>query len=282
VRDWIFDVLQAALEGRYALLQAVGHGAMATVYRAHDLRHDREVAIKALRLTTPDAAASERFLREIRFLARLQHPNILPLFDSGEAQGIPYFVTAFVEGMSLRDALREAEGNRLPAALVVRFVRETADALDFAHRRNVLHRDIKPENILLHADHAIVADFGIARAIRMADESSLTDTGVAIGTPAYMSPEQLSADRQLDARSDTYALACVAYEALAGAPPFLGPRRVVDNVLKFTHPPRSLRHYVEELPERLDHVLGKALAADPEQRYEKAGDFAEALQREMR
>ena len=223
---------------------ALGHGAMASVYLAQDVKHNRLVAIKALRLNLEDPAASERFTREIRFLAQLQHPHILPLFDSGDALGIPYYVTAYVDGETLRKRMVAAPDQRMPVAEVARIAREIADALDYAHARNILHRDIKPENILMADDHAQVADFGIARAIQVAaGEDVLTDTGVAIGTPAYMSPEQLAADRELDGRSDVYALACLVYEMLAGVPPFMGARGVVDNAKKFTSVPQLLSSF---------------------------------------
>ena len=276
MRDLVFEQLQVALGGRYAPERALGHGAMASVYLARDLKHDRYVAIKALRFNLEDPAAGERFLREIHYLAQLQHPHILPLFDSGDALGMPYYVTAYVEGETLRARLRKAAG-RLSTADAARIAREVADALDYAHVRNILHRDIKPENILINDDHALVADFGIARAIQLAGESSLTDTGVAIGTPAYMSPEQLAADRQLDARSDVYALACVVYEMLAGVPPFMGVRGTVDNAKKFTSVPELLSASREDVPVRMEVALRTALACDPAKRFVSAGAFAAAL-----
>ena len=227
MRDLVLEQLQVALVGRYAPERALGHGAMASVYLARDLKHDRLVAIKALRFNVEDPAAGERFLREIHYLAQLQHPHILPLFDSGDALGMPYYVTAYVEGQTLRARIKPGT-DEMTAQEVVRVAEEIADALDYAHARNVLHRDIKPENVLINDEHALVADFGIARAIQLAGEENLTDTGVAIGTPAYMSPEQLAADRKLDGRSDQYGLACVVYELLSGVPPFMGARGVVE------------------------------------------------------
>ena len=276
VRDLVFEQLQVALGGRYAPERALGHGAMASVYLARDLKHDRYVAIKALRFNLEDPAAGERFLREIHYLAQLQHPHILPLFDSGDALGMPYYVTAYVEGETLRALLKKAAG-RLSVGDATRIAREVADALDYAHARNILHRDIKPENILLNDDHALVADFGIARAIQIAGEAWLTDTGVAIGTPAYMSPEQLAADRQLDARSDVYALGCVVYELLAGVPPFMGVRGTVDNAKKFTSVPELLSATRHDVPVRMEAALRSALACDPAGRFASAGDFAAAL-----
>ncbi len=251
---------------------------MASVYLARDLKHDRYVAIKALRFNLEDPAAGERFLREIHFLAQLQHPHILPLYDSGEALGMPYYVTSYVEGQTLRTLMKSAAGH-VALADTSRIAREVADALDYAHARNILHRDIKPENILLLDDHALVADFGIARAIQIAGEANLTDTGVAIGTPAYMSPEQLAADRQLDARSDVYALACVVYELLTGVPPFMGERGVVDNAKKFTSVPALISASRGDVSVRVEAAVRSALACDPAMRFASAGEFAAALDR---
>lgn len=283
LKDLVLDQLRVALIDRYDVHTALGHGAMASVYLANDLKHDRQVAIKALRRHLEDPAAGVRFLREIKYLAKLQHPHILPLFDSGDALGIPYYVTSFVEGETLRTRLKNAPHHRLPVGEVTRVAREVADALDYAHTHNVLHRDIKPENILMADDHALVADFGIARAIQLAaGETPLTDTGVAIGTPAYMSPEQLAADRQLDARCDVYALACVVYEMLAGEPPFMGVRGVVDNALKFTSVPKLLSSWRDDMTVHIEKAARSALACDPHDRFKSAGEFAAALDRRVR
>src|SRR5437667_3304498 len=222
-----FDQLQAALADRYALERELGHGGMATVFLARDLRHGRLVAIKVLRPEIAAALGPERFLREIELAARLTHPHILPLHDSGTAQGSLYYVMPYVEGETLRERV-EREG-QLPLEQAVQIAREVADALSHAHSRDVVHRDIKPENILLEAGHAVVSDFGIARAITAAAGGNLTATGVAIGTPAYMSPEQASGQSQIDGRTDIYALGCMLYEMLAGDPPFLAstPRAVL-------------------------------------------------------
>ena len=228
-----------------------------------------------------DPAAGERFVREIKFLAQLQHPHILPLFDSGDALGIPYYVTSYVEGETLRRRMQLAPDNRLSLGDTTRIAREVADALDYAHARNILHRDIKPENILILDEHALVCDFGIARAIQLAGETELTDTGVAIGTPAYMSPEQLAADRQLDARSDVYALGCVVYEMLAGVPPFMGVRGVVDNARKFTSVPDLLSTTRDDMTVQVEKAMRTALAFDPAQRFASAGAFAAALDRRV-
>jgi serine/threonine-protein kinase len=250
---------------------------MASVYLATDLKHDRNVAIKALRVANEDRAASERFQREIKFLAQLQHPHILPLFDSGDALGILYYVGAYVEGDTLRQRMQKATNRQMPVGEALRLAGEIADALDYAHARNILHRDVKPENILINDDHALVADFGIARAIQLAGEAALTDTGVAIGTPAYMSPEQLAADRQLDARSDVYSLACLVYEMLAGVPPFMGVRGVVDNAMKFTSTPELLSRVRTDMTIAIEKSVRRALSSDPADRHGSAGEFVAAL-----
>src|SRR5437867_1641332 len=210
--------LQAALADRYTIERELGRGGMATVYLAQDLKHHRKVAIKVLKPELAAALGPERFLQEIEIAAGLTHPHILPLHDSGEATGLLYYVMPYVEGETLRNRLDRA--GQLPVAEAVQIVREVADALSHAHSHDVVHRDIKPENILLEAGHAVVSDFGIARAIRAAAGASLTATGLAVGTPAYMSPEQAAGDSVLDGRSDVYALGCVLYEMLAGEPPF--------------------------------------------------------------
>lgn len=280
VRDLVLEQLQVALGGRYAPERALGHGAMASVYLARDLKHDRNVAIKALRFNLEDPAAGERFLREIHYLAQLQHPHILPLFDSGDALGMPYYVTSYVEGETLRARIK-ADAGTTPAVEIVRIASEIADALDYAHARNVLHRDIKPENVLMHDKHALVADFGIARAIQLAGEVNLTDTGVAIGTPAYMSPEQLAADRQLDGRSDQYALACVVYELFCGVPPFMGVRGVVDNARKFTTLPELMGARRADVALHIERAVRRALSNDPADRFPSAKEFAASLVRRI-
>jgi len=206
--------LTAALAGRYRIESELGAGGMATVYLAQDLKHRRQVAIKVLKPELASVLGPERFLREIEIAAQLTHPHILPLYDSGEAEGLLYYVMPYVEGESLRDRITREK--QLPLDDALQVARETADALSYAHSHGVIHRDIKPENILLESGHAVVADFGIARAISAAGGERLTETGLAVGTPAYMSPEQAAGEKNLDGRSDLYALGCVLYEMLAG------------------------------------------------------------------
>jgi eukaryotic-like serine/threonine-protein kinase len=214
--------LTSALADRYRLDRELGQGGIATVYLAHDLRHDRNVALKVLRPELSAILGAARFLGEIKTTANLQHPHILSLFDSGEADGLVFYVMPYVEGESLRARLLREK--QLPVDEAVRIAREVADALDYAHRHGVIHRDIKPENILLHDGRALVADFGIAlAAARSEGGTRMTETGMSLGTPAYMSPEQAMGEREITARSDVYALGCVLYEMLTGEPPFTGP-----------------------------------------------------------
>jgi eukaryotic-like serine/threonine-protein kinase len=226
------DRLTACLADRYHIERALGAGGMATVYLAHDLRHDRDVAIKVLHAELAESLGRQRFVREIRLAARLTHPHILPLYDSGEADGILYFVMPVMQGLTLRNRL-EAE-RTLPVDDAVRIASEVADALDYAHRHDVVHRDIKPENILLHEGHAVVADFGIGKAIVAAasETATFTQIGVTVGTPAYMSPEQATGE-ELDGRSDLFALGCVLYEMLKSPSSWRGCSR--------RHPPIATR-----------------------------------------
>ena len=273
--------LQAALVDRYRVERELGHGGMATVYLAHDLRHDRPVALKVLHPELAASVGSERFQREIRLAARLQHPHILSIHDSGEVAGdastppLLWFAMPFVEGESLRDQL--ARERQLPLEDAVRIGREAADALEYAHRHGVVHRDIKPENILLSAGHALVADFGIARALADQADSKLTETGTTLGTPAYMSPEQAAGERSVDHRSDIYSLACVLYEAIAGEPPFTGPTAQSIIARRFTETPRPLRELRETVPAAVERAVAKALARSPADRYGSAAEFARAL-----
>ncbi len=212
--------LSTALADRYRIEREIGSGGMATVYLAKDLKHDRDVAVKVLRPELAAALGPERFLREIKIAARLHHPHILALHDSGEADGFLYYVMPYVEGESLRDRLNREK--QLPVEDALQIAREVADALGSAHRHDVLHRDIKPENILLEEGHAVVADFGIARAISAAGGEHFTATGMSVGTPVYMSPEQAMAEKDLTNRSDIYSLGSVLYEMLTGEPPHIG------------------------------------------------------------
>ena len=212
--------ISGALSTRYRLEQEIGAGGMATVYLAEDIRHDRRVALKVLRPELAAVIGAERFLAEIKLTANLQHPHILPLFDSGEADSFLFYVMPFVEGESLRDRLNREK--QLPVDEAIRLAAEVASALDYAHRHGVVHRDIKPENILLHDGRALVADFGIALAASKASGARMTETGMSLGTPHYMSPEQAMGEREITARSDVYALGAVLYEMLTGDPPFTG------------------------------------------------------------
>src|SRR5437773_4043891 len=267
--------VQAALAGRYTIERELGRGGMATVYLAQDRKHHRPVAIKVLKPELAAALGPERFLREIDTAARLTHPHILPLHDSGEAAGLLYYVMPYVEGETLRDRL-EREG-QLPLEEAVRITREAASALSYAHSHDVVHRDIKPENILLSGGEAVVADFGIARAITAAARGKLTETGIAIGTPGYMSPEQGAASARVDERSDIYSLACVLYEMLAGEPPFTGPsaESIVRQHLAAA-PPRvsAMRAAV---PPATEEAIVRALAKTPADRFATAAEFADAL-----
>ena len=216
----MIERLAAALSDRYRVVREIGTGGMAKVYLAHDIKHDRDVAIKVLHPDLGAALGSERFLSEIKTTARLQHPHIVPLLDSGDADGLLYYVMPVVTGETLRARLEREK--QLPIPEAVRIAREIASALDYAHRQGVIHRDIKPENVLLHDGQALVADFGIALAVQTAGGQRMTQTGLSLGTPQYMSPEQAMGERNIDARTDVYALGAVAYEMVAGEPPFTG------------------------------------------------------------
>jgi len=269
------ESLSGALADRYRVERELGRGGMATVYLAEDLKHHRKVAVKVLRAELAAALGPERFLREIEISARLHHPHILPLYDSGEAEGFLFYVMPYVEGESLRDRLTREK--QLPLDDALQIACEVADALSFAHSRGVVHRDIKPENVLLESGHAVVADFGIARAISAAGSDRLTETGIAVGTPAYMSPEQAFGEQDLDGRSDIYGLGCVLYEMLGGDPPFTGSsarallaRKMVDQI-------PSLRTVRETVPFTVERAVRKALARVPADRFATASQFAEAL-----
>jgi eukaryotic-like serine/threonine-protein kinase len=268
--------LTTALADRYRLERELGAGGMANVYLAFDLRHDRKVAIKVLKPELAAVIGAERFLREIKTIATLQHPHILGLIDSGEVNGTAYYVMPFVEGESLRDRLTREK--QLPINDAIRVATEVASALDYAHRRGVIHRDIKPENIMLHEGSALVADFGIALAVSSAGASSrMTETGMSLGTPHYMSPEQAMGEREITARSDIYALGCVLYEMLTAEPPFQGAtaQAIVARVL--TESPRSLRPQRKSVPPHVEEAVLTALEKLPADRFENAKAFAEAL-----
>ncbi len=267
------SALAAALADRYRLDRELGRGGMATVYLATDLRHERPVALKVLHPQLAASLGPERFLREIKLAARLQHPHILTVLDSGEAAGQLWFTMPFIEGESLRDRL--VREKQLAVEDALRIAREAADALDYAHRHGVIHRDIKPENILLSDGHALVADFGIARAL--GGDEHLTETGMAVGTPAYMSPEQAAGERDLDARTDIYSLGTVLYEMLAGEPPFAGPTLQAMAARRLSSEAPSVRQYRPAVPEAVDRAVRKALARVPADRFASAGDLARAL-----
>jgi len=269
------DRLSAALADRYRLERELGQGGMATVYLAQDLKHDRKVAIKVLRPELAAVIGAERFLAEIKTTANLQHPHILPLFDSGAANGFLFYVMPYVEGESLRDRLTREK--QLPIPDAVRIATEVASALDYAHRHNVIHRDIKPENILLHDGRVLVADFGIALAASKAGGNRMTETGMSLGTPTYMSPEQAMGEREITARSDVYALGCVLYEMLVGEPPFTGPtaQAVVAKVL--TEPPPVARTKRATVPEQVEDAIQVALQKLPADRFGTAAEFGAAL-----
>ncbi len=265
--------LRDALSGVYAIDDELGRGGMATVYRARDLRHDRLVALKVLHRDT--GVGSERFLREIRTAAALSHPNILPVFDSGSASGFLYYTMPLLEGESLRSRLQRE--TQLPLADALQITREVADALGYAHAHNVIHRDIKPENILLHDGHASVADFGIAGAIVPAEDERLTSTGIVVGTPNYMSPEQASGERRLDGRTDVYSLACVVYEMLSGEPPHSGPTPQAVLARQLKGEVRSLTPLRSSVSSDLDAAVRRGLAPAPADRYRSAPEFVAAL-----
>jgi len=264
--------LEAGLAGRYTIERELGQGGMAVVFLAHDLRHDRKVALKMLRPEISAEIGADRFLREIKLAAGLTHPHILPVYDSGEADGLLFYVMPNMEGRSVRERLdRERQ---LPLEDALKITREVASALDYAHRHHVVHRDIKPENILLHEGAAMVADFGIGKAL--SGGGSLTQTGMAVGTPAYMSPEQAGGDSEVDGRSDLYSLGCVLYEMLAGEPPFTGPTAQAVIAKRFVSPIPKVR-VTRDVPEAVDDVVTRALARTPVDRFPTAAELAEAL-----
>ena len=274
------------INGNYRVERKIGQGGMATVYLAHDVRHDRKVAVKVLHPELSAAFRAEQFLAEIRTMARLQHPHILQLHDSGEVDGLLFYVMPYVEGESLRQRIDRA--TRLDAGDVTRIVREVASALDYAHRHDVIHRDIKPENILLGEGGALVADFGIALAISTASAREVSQPGWIAGTPRYMSPEQMSGSASIDGRCDVYALGVVAYEMLAGQPPFAGitvgsvDSDAAEGASMAVAPgPPSLRQLRSDVPRAADAVVDRAVTRRPAERFPTGGDFASALERSL-
>src|SRR5688500_6316465 len=269
------DRLASALEGRYSIIREIGAGGMATVYLAEDVRHRRKVAIKALHPELTAVLGPERFLNEIELTANLQHPHILPLFDSGAADTLLFYVMPYVQGETLRTRLTREQ--QLPIAEAVRIASDVADALEYAHKHGVVHRDIKPENILLHDGRPLVADFGIALAVQQAGGSRMTQTGMSLGTPQYMAPEQAMGDKSVDHRADIYALGAVTYEMLTGEAPFTGPnsQAVVAKIL--TTDPSSLVAKRRSVPAHVNAAVLTALEKLPADRFASAGQFADAL-----
>src|SRR6476661_172462 len=267
--------LTTALEQRYRIERQLGAGGMATVYLATDLKHDREVALKVLRPELGAVLGVERFLAEIKITARLDHPHILTLIDSGAEGGFLYYVLPLVRGESLRDKLNREHQLGIEEAVTI--TRQVASALDYAHRQQLVHRDIKPENILLQEGEAMLADFGIALAVKEAGGNRLTQTGLSLGTPQYMSPEQATGDRSIDARSDVYSLAAVLYEMLAGEPPVNGANAQSMIAKLMTEQPTRLRVLRDTVSPELDAAVAKALSKTPADRFATAGDFSRAL-----
>ena len=277
--DWMPDLsteLSEALAGRYAIERELGRGGMATVYLAQEHKHNRQVAIKVLHRELGASLGAERFLREIGIVARLSHPHIVPLIDSGNAGGLLYYVSPFVPGGSLRD--RIVREQRLPVGDALRIAQEVGTALDYAHRGGFVHRDVKPENILFNDGQAVLADFGVARASTATPSDIVTEAGMALGTPTYMSPEQAAGDRDVGVGTDVYSLACVVYEMLAGEPPFSGANARAVLMKQVMEPPRPIRALRPEVPASVERSLARALAKEPHDRYSDASEFAAALQ----
>ena len=265
----------STLAGRYVIGRELGRGATATVYLARDTKYDRLVAVKTLNPELAYALGPKRFLREIEITARLQHPNILAIHDSGEADGLLFYVTPYLEGESLRARL--SKERQLPLDVALKITSELADALQHAHSNGVVHRDIKPENIMFSGGHACIGDFGIAQAIQRAGGDRLTTTGLVLGTPAYMSPEQAAGQRELDGRSDQYSLGCVVYEMLAGIAPFIGPTPESVVAQRFSQTPRPVRAFRAGVPPHVEHALARTLSLAPADRFADMHVFAEAL-----
>ncbi|MGH7712383.1 MAG: protein kinase domain-containing protein, partial [Gemmatimonadaceae bacterium] len=270
-----FEQVRSALAGRYAIERELGSGGMATVYLADDLKHDRKVAIKVIKEDMASMLGLDRFMREIQVAAKLSHPNIMPLYDSGAVDGSPFYVMPYVSGESLRHKLQR--DRQLPVAEAIALVRQVAAALTYAHARGLVHRDISPENILLHEGTALVTDFGIALALDQRPAERLTAHGMTLGKAEYMSPEQVTADQTLDARSDVYSLGCVLYELLAGEPPFTGATTQAIMAKRFTDPVPSVRRLRPAVPRAVDEALMTALAKAPADRFSSAAEFAAAF-----
>ena len=267
--------IRSAFSDNYTIDRELGRGGMSTVYLAQDAKHERLVALKVLH---PDLAATlgpDRFLREIKLAARLNHPHILPLHDSGEASGFLYYVMPYVEGESLRERLDRDK--QLPIEEAVHHGRAIASALDYAHRQNVVHRDIKPENVMLYEGEAMVMDFGIAKAVSAAGSETLTQTGMMIGTPAYVSPEQAAGEMNLDGRSDQYSLAVMVYEMITGERPFNGATPQAIMAKRFTETPKPLRTVRRDTPENVEKAVMRAMATEPTGRYTTSAQFGQAL-----
>ncbi len=269
--------LTEALAGHYALDREVGAGGMATVYLARDLKHDRQVALKVLRPELSAALGSERFPREIKFVAQFNHPHILSLYDSGEVQGFLYYVMPFVDGESLRDRL--AREKQLPIPDAVRILKEVADALAYSHARGVVHRDIKPGNVLLSGRHAVVTDFGVAKAVTAsASRDTMTTVGMAVGTPHYMAPEQAMGQGEIDQRADIYALGVLGYEMLAGRTPFTAETAQGILAAHVMEQPKDIREFRPGVPEPLAYAVMKCLAKNPADRWQSADELLAQLE----
>ncbi|HUQ47074.1 MAG TPA: protein kinase [Gemmatimonadaceae bacterium] len=267
--------LEDALASSYRLDRELGRGGMATVYLAHDVRHNRRVALKVLHPDISGSIGPDRFLREIQLAAQLNHPHIVPLFDSGGAGGFLYYVMPVVEGETLRDRL--LRDGQIPLEESLNLIRGIASALDYAHRQNIVHRDIKPENVMLQDGEAVVMDFGIGKAVSMASGDTITQTGMVVGTPAYVSPEQAAGETKIDGRSDQYSLACVLFEMLSGKKPFSGPTAQSIISKRFSDPVPSLRSVFNGAPEEVENALLRALARDAVDRFATTVEFARAL-----
>ena len=268
--------LKTALADRYTIEREIGSGGMATVYLAHDLKHDRQVALKVLRPELAATLGPDRFPREIRIVAKLQHPHVLPLHDSGESGGFLYYVMPFVEGESLRAKL-DRDG-QMPVHDAVRVLREVVDALAYAHAHGVLHRDIKPDNVMLSGRHALVTDFGVAKAVSDAGGEKLTTVGVAVGTPTYMSPEQATGELRIDHRSDIYAVGILGYELLTGKPPFVAATAQGVLSAQVLERPAPVVERRPAVPQALSDLLARCLEKDPADRWQSAEEILHALE----